>query len=212
MQEEKRKMVMFSGGGHARSLIGLIRAHGGYELEGVLDPGLTRDTSVLGVKVLGADSLIPQLYEAGVKKACIGLGGVKSTSGRKKLYELARRSGFSVPALVHPKALVSVEARVEAGAQIMAGAIVQVNASVNENAIVNTGAIIEHDSVVESHAHIGPGAIVCGGCVIGEGAFVGAGATVIQGVRVGKGSTVAAGALVISDVPDGAVVKGVPAR
>lgn len=47
---------------------------------------------------------------------------------------------------------------------------------------------------------------------IGDGAWLGAGAIVVPGVRVGAGAVVAAGSVVTRDVPDFAVVAGVPAR
>ncbi len=46
---------------------------------------------------------------------------------------------------------------------------------------------------------------------IGEGAWIGAGATITQGCKVGRGAVVAAGAIVTKDVPDFAVVTGIPA-
>jgi serine O-acetyltransferase len=48
--------------------------------------------------------------------------------------------------------------------------------------------------------------------VICDGANVWAHATLVGGVRVGEGAEVGANSLVISDVPDHAVVVGVPAR
>ena len=48
--------------------------------------------------------------------------------------------------------------------------------------------------------------------VIGENSYIGAGATVIQGTVIGSDVTVGAGSVVISDVPDGVMVKGVPAK
>ena len=47
---------------------------------------------------------------------------------------------------------------------------------------------------------------------IEAGAWIGAGAIVLEGVRIGRGAVVAAGSVVRQDVPDGAVVAGVPAR
>lgn len=48
--------------------------------------------------------------------------------------------------------------------------------------------------------------------VIGRGADVGVNATILPGVRVGAHAIVGAGAVVTEDVPDYAVVGGVPAR
>lgn len=50
------------------------------------------------------------------------------------------------------------------------------------------------------------------GVVIGEGAAVGARAVCVAPVRIGRWALVAAGAVVVKDVPDFALVVGVPAR
>lgn len=51
-----------------------------------------------------------------------------------------------------------------------------------------------------------------GDIVIDDDAWLGVGATVLSGVRIGKGAVIGAGAVVTSDVPDGAIAVGVPAR
>lgn len=50
------------------------------------------------------------------------------------------------------------------------------------------------------------------GVVIGDGASIGARATCVAPVVIGAWATVAAGAVVVKDVPDFALVVGVPAR
>lgn len=50
------------------------------------------------------------------------------------------------------------------------------------------------------------------GIVIEDDVWIGAGATILDGVRVGRGAVIAAGAVVTRNVPDNAVVAGVPAQ
>lgn len=50
------------------------------------------------------------------------------------------------------------------------------------------------------------------GITLGDNVWLGAGAKVMDGVRIGTGVVVGAGAVVTSDLPDGAVAVGVPAR
>lgn len=47
---------------------------------------------------------------------------------------------------------------------------------------------------------------------IGEGASIGSNATILGGIKIGKGALVGAGAVVTKDVPDYAIVAGVPAH
>lgn len=48
--------------------------------------------------------------------------------------------------------------------------------------------------------------------VIKKGAWIGVGATILPGVTIGENSIVAAGAVVSKDVPNNAIVGGIPAK
>lgn len=54
--------------------------------------------------------------------------------------------------------------------------------------------------------------LVCKPIHIKRNAWIGAAATILPGVTIGENAIVAAGAVVTRDVPDNAVVAGVPAR
>lgn len=59
--------------------------------------------------------------------------------------------------------------------------------------------------IMEGTIHFAP-------VVIGPGSDLGVGSTILPGVTIGRGVQVGAGAVVAEDVPDYAVVAGVPAR
>jgi sugar O-acyltransferase (sialic acid O-acetyltransferase NeuD family) len=210
---ELLRVLGLGAGGHARVALESLRAAGGYEPVGFLDPREELwGTLVDGVPVLGGDDLLAPQYDAGVTRMFVGLGSPSDTRPRRHLYERARAAGFEAVTIVDPSARVSTSASLAAGATVLPLAAVNAGAAVGANAIVNTHAVVEHDCVVGDHAHVASGATLASGVVVGEGAHVGAGAVVRQGIRVGAGAVVGVGAAVVADVAAGSVVVGVPAR
>ena len=207
------KVIGFGAGGHARVIIDILTTIGGFDIVGLLDAERSLwNTEVLGVTVLGDDSLREELHQRGIHTAFIGLGSIKNAEPRKRLYESARASGFELVRAIHPSAVVSKHAIIGDGPMIMAGAIVNPAARIGNNVIINTGAIVEHDCEIADHSHVATGARLGGAVKIGAGSHIGLGASIREGIRVGAGAIVGAGAVVIADVPDRTVVVGVPAR
>ncbi len=206
-------VVGFGAGGHAKVVIEILRSMQEYEIAGLLD---TRKelwgTIVLGVKVLGDDSMMAELKQRGIDHAFIGVGTVGDAEARRLLYEKVSGFGFKIVPAIHVAASVSSTAKIGDGPTIMAGAIINADAMIGNNVIVNTGAIIEHDCVIGDHAHIATGARLAGGVHVGRGSHIGIGAVIRQEIRIGAGSIVGAGAVVVRDVRDATTVIGVPAR
>lgn len=137
-------------------------------------------------------------------------------SGDNKLRErkasILASMEITLATIVHPTAVVSRFAQVGAGTTVLAGAVIHTNAVVGRGCIINTGAIVEHDCRVEDFVNISPNVSMAGHTIIGGGSFLGIGSTVIDGILIGRETIVGAGAVVIRNIPDYAVVSGVPAE
>jgi len=202
------KCVLIGGGGHGRVL---IEAFESGLIHGVIDSQVDLQ-SVGGVPVIGGDEKLPELVALGYSHFIIGVGSSQSCARRAALFEMAVQAGLQPQSVVHPTAFVAKSAVCGAGVQILARAVVHTAARLAEHVLVNCAAVVEHDCSVGAHAHIATGAVVCGGVQIGEAAHIGAGAVIRQGIHIGARAVVGAGAVVVRDVPDGAVVAGVPAK
>nr|WP_306469588.1 acetyltransferase [Oscillatoria laete-virens] len=141
-----------------------------------------------------------------------GIGSTDIPSLRRDVYLRAKSTGFSFLTLRHPAAIISGDAVIREGVQMMAGSIVQAGASLGENTIVNTGTIVEHDCLVGSHCHLAPRVTLCGEVRLGDMTHVGPGTVVLQGRSIDSESLIGAMTLVRKDLPAQSRVAGNPAK
>lgn len=200
-------------GGHAKVVIEILELAEDYRITGLLDadPALW-SSRLLGISVIGDDTMLPQLYRSGTRHAFIGVGSAADLRPRQNVYSRLRAAGFEVVHAIHPNSLISPSVIYGPGATVMAGAVINSSATIGENVIVNTGVIVEHDCAIGDHVHLATGCRLAGNVTVGEGSHVGLGACIKQGINIGRRSVIGAGAVVVHDVPDGVVVAGVPAR
>ena len=196
----ENKIYLYGASGHCKVIIDALRANNTV-VEAVYDDNPCFD-SLLGVLVVSVTSLI----DFSKKKILISIGD----NGIRKM--IAERLASSFYSVVHPKAVVSHYATINAGSIVMAGAIVNVNTHIGQHCIINTGAVIDHDCTVADYVHISPNVSIAGNVTIGEGSHLGIGACVIQNIVIGKWVVIGAGAVIINDIPDYAVVVGNPGK
>ena len=142
-------------------------------------------------------------------QAFVAIGHAETRLG---LLQRMAAAGLDIATVIHPSAVVSAGATVEAGCLVAAGAVVNIGTLLGLGCIVNTGATVDHDCVLDAGVHICPGAHLAGDVRIGRGTWVGIGSAVSQGIRIGQGALIGAGSAVVDPVADWQTVAGVPAR
>lgn len=204
---DQNRVIIYGGGGHAKSLIDLIRAEGKFQIHGIVDDGLQAGGKVLDVPVLGDGTVLSGLRRQGIGLAVNAVGGIGSITPRLQVFEKLRQAGFSIPTVVHPRAYVEANAKIGQGGQIFFNAYVGSEAKVGFGCIVNTGAIISHDCVLADYVNISPGAILAGAVKVNDRSLIGMGVTINLNVVVGAGSRVGNSAVVKANVPENGVVR-----
>jgi len=193
-------MIFYGASGHATVVIEAWLASGG-SVTAIYDDDLS-------IKKLLHFPVAGKFDPAKAKGHYVFLS-IGSNNARKDLSAVVHSPFGKV---VHPSTFLSPTSSLGEGSVAMAGVVINANTKVGKHVILNTRCSIDHDCDLADFVHVSPGATVCGGVSVGEGTQVGAGATIIQNISVGKWAIIGAGSVVVADVPDYAVVMGVPGR
>lgn len=132
--------------------------------------------------------------------------------------------------------LAHVRERARIGENVIVGrgAYVGIGVSVGRNSKIQNDALVYEPALVEDGVFIGPGVVLTNdrfpravnpdgsqksavdwnpaGVIVRQGASIGARSVCVAPVTIGRWATIAAGSVVVADVPDFALVAGVPAR
>ena len=123
-------------------------------------------------------------------------------------------------ARIEPGAIIRDMVSIDKNAVIMMGAVLNIGVEIGEGTMIDMNAVVGARGTICKNVHLGAGAVVAGvleppsatPVIIEDDVVIGANAVILEGVKIGKEAVVAAGAVVTSDVPDGAVVAGSPAK
>ena len=189
-------MYLYGASGHAKVIIDIIRSMN-LPIDGIFDD----------------NDAVKILCGIEVNHKWFGQSPVIISIGNNRIRKLiSERLSCEFDIAVHSSAVISPSVSIGDGTVVMAGAIINAEVNIGKHCIINTGASIDHECAIGDFVHIAPHSTLCGNVHVGEGSWVGAGATVIPRIKIGKWCSIGAGAVVIRDVPDNAVVAGVPAK
>jgi sugar O-acyltransferase (sialic acid O-acetyltransferase NeuD family) len=203
----KPHILIFGGGGHAKTLIDMIRTLNTYSIAGIVDDGIPAGGMILGVPVLGSRDVLSQIFSQGVRLAVNAVGGINDINARVKVFDLLEKHLFGLPSLIHPQAVVEPSAQIGEGVQVFANAYIGSDAVLQDKCMVNTGAVVSHDCEIGKFTHIAPGALLAGHVHVGEKTLVGMGASTNISVVIGSNARIGNLANLLADVPDGMIIQ-----
>jgi len=166
------------------------------------------ETEVGGIPVVG--SIEDSIGRDESLLVCVG----PSVSRRKVVLRL-RESGVRddrFATYVARSARVGETSTVGAGSILLDGVVITADASIGSHTVLMPNTTVTHDCVLDDFATLAAGVSLGGSVRLRESAYIGMNASIKQGVTVGAAATVGMGAVVLSDVPQGEVWAGVPAR
>lgn len=203
------KTVIIAASGHGKVVLDILQQNENIEITGFIDDDSNlHGKSVNEVPVIGNFSIISNF----IKNIDCGIVAIGDNHIRSEFFKKLRDIGVQTITAIHPAAIIAKTATVGNGTVVAANAVINPSAEIGENCIINTGATIDHDNCIADHVHISPGANLAGNVSIGKYSHIGIGASIINGMAIGQNATVGAGAVVTKDVPNNAVVAGIPAK
>jgi UDP-perosamine 4-acetyltransferase len=154
-------------------------------------------------------SQLPEIIARGVRSLAIA---VANAEVRLRIRRQCDELDIELINAIHPRAWISPSARMGRGNYIKAGALVDTGCRIGDCCIIDNRVAIPHDNTIGDGCHLAPGVHLGSNVIVGERSILGIGASVSTNVRIGRDAIVSVGSAVTQDVPDEAVVEGVPAK
>lgn len=167
--------------------------------------------SVRNIPVIGPIAKLETLKETdGVEAVYCPLG---NNMLRVNFLSQARKLGYKTPNYIHPSAIISPNVSIGEGVYVLLGTTIMPHTIIKDFVMISMGVHLAHHCVLDE------GVFLSTGCNFGASihayryAYCGISSTIMTGIReLGEDCLIGAGAVVIRDVPDRAVVAGVPAK
>ena len=138
--------------------------------------------------------------------------GIGNSKARAYMIQMATEHGGILQSAIDKNAHISTYCKIGNGATILNNANISNAVQIGKATLVYYNVVITHDCTIGDYVELSPGATLLGHVTVDDYTQIGANATILPSIKIGKHCIVGAGAVVTRDVPDYAIVAGVPAK
>lgn len=209
MTEVNHEIFILGAGGMARETLDIYIDLGKEKnIKGFLEENCQRKGKLLNGKEIQDISYLEKLSKKEERYLIAAIGSTK----RKRLIESLEDKRYKFDTVIHPNATFSKWVKIGEGSIVTAGTVMTCQIEIGRHVILNLGTLVCHDATIGDYTTLSPGVKVMGYASIGKEVYVGTNATIREKVKIADGAIVAAGAVVTQDVPEMALVAGIPAK
>lgn len=181
-----------------------------YNIIGFIDD----DDSLIGKEVLDIPILGNFTYlESKVDRSINVFVPIGNNIIRTNILKKLEQLGFKTPSFIHESASIHETVILESPIYILSGVNIMPFTSIEKYTMISMGVNIAHHTKIDIGCFFSQGTNIGASIRIEERAYFGIASTAMTGVKkIGTDVLIGAGAVVINDIPNHAVVAGVPAK
>ncbi len=209
-----KKIILFPFGGNAKeSLISILAINSikkEWDVVGFIDDNSsTWGKSYYGIEVKGGREVLKVFPDSLVLAVP---GNPNDYFKRSDIIEGlgVKRSCYAT--IIHPSTVISPDACIGHNTLIMANVVISCGVKIGNHCIILPNTVISHDSVIGDYCCIGSNVSVSGNVSIESECYIGSGVSIRENICIGKKSLIGIGSNVVSDIKEGVVAVGNPAK
>ena len=211
----KKPVLILGGWGSGQVVTSVVedinRIEPTWEVRGFLNDFEEIGTNIGAYPVVGRTAEAPEYASKGTYLH-YAMRNAKFAKPRIKRFKDMHIPVEAFATLIHPNVHISCNRGIGHGSLLYAYVNFSYGVKIGDFVHVYGNSYIAHDTEVQSHVLIANSSAVGSRCLIKEGAHLGTNCSLREDVVIGAYAVVGMGAVVLSDVGDGAVVVGNPAR
>jgi sugar O-acyltransferase (sialic acid O-acetyltransferase NeuD family) len=211
-----KKVIILGGQGDGGSIGQAIvdanrRGDTEWEFSGFLNDRLETGSTFEGIPILGNLCDVKKYFDEGY----YFIYTIYRIDGQKKRLSLFESLGIPderLATFVHPTAYIASNVHLSPGCVVMPYVCISPQTTFGKCCIMLQSCTIGHNNVISDNVHISAQACVGGYLNIGKGAHIGMNSSIRENVTIGDYATLGGGSMLLTDIPEGQIWAGSPAR
>ena len=211
VQTKKMRSIIIGAGKYGEVFLSYLQ-EAGIDIVGFLDDDpIYEGQRIHQIPVLGKTSLLDTLrFKDDIEAVFCPLGDSKL---RVQFLSKSKELGYKIPNFIHPNAIISPHVTIGNGVYILLGSTIMPHTVIKDYVMISMGVHLAHHCVLDEGVFLSTGCNFGASIHAHQYAYCGIGSTIMTGIHeLGRNCLIGAGAVVIRDVPENAVLVGVPAK